>query len=169
MNADRLNLIDQWIYSYLSDHVDVMPRRLCKIIAYYYTDARVRKLYWRRLGVEMGEDTYANIGMMIVPNDNTPCVLIGAHVSIAPNVTFICSSSPNNGCEIRTIPYVKEKLTTNDSIVVNDDVWIGANVTILLGITIGKCSVIGAGSVVTKDVEPYSIYAGVPARRMRDI
>ena len=52
---------------------------------------------------------------------------------------------------------------------IKDDVWIGAGVIILSGVTIGECSVIGAGAVVTKDVEPYTVVAGVPARKIRDI
>ena len=49
-------------------------------------------------------------------------------------------------------------------ITVGDDVWIGANVTVLPGVTIGSNTVIGAGSVVTKDVPPYTIVGGNPAR-----
>lgn len=52
---------------------------------------------------------------------------------------------------------------------IKDDVWIGAGVIILSGITIGECSVIGAGAVVTQDVEPYTVVAGVPARKIKDI
>ena len=65
------------------------------------------------------------------------------------------------------MPYVRDKLTKYAPIVVDDEVWIGANVTILPGIHIGRCSVIGAGSVVTKDVMPYTIIAGVPAREIQ--
>lgn len=56
-------------------------------------------------------------------------------------------------------------------IVIEDDAWIGAHSTILPGVTIGKGAVVGAGSVVTKDVEPYAIVVGVPARllKYRDI
>jgi len=53
------------------------------------------------------------------------------------------------------------------SIVIEDDVWIGANCVILPGVTIGRGAVIGAGSVVTKNVTPYSICAGNPARFIR--
>lgn len=50
---------------------------------------------------------------------------------------------------------------------IGSDVWIGASSTILAGVTIGDGAVIAAGSVVTKDVEPYSIVAGVPARQIK--
>ena len=64
---------------------------------------------------------------------------------------------------------MRDHLTKAADIVVEDEVWIGADVTILPGVHIGRCSVIGAGSVVTGDVEAYHIYAGVPARKIRDI
>ena len=52
----------------------------------------------------------------------------------------------------------------NDPCIIDNDVWIGSNVVVLRGVNIGNGAVIGAGSVVTKDVEPYSIVAGNPAR-----
>jgi acetyltransferase-like isoleucine patch superfamily enzyme len=82
-------------------------------------------------------------------------------------LTCVTESSANNGKAINEIPYVTNVLTETSPIIVEDEVWIGANVTILPGVKIGKCSVIGAGSVVTADVEPYSIYAGVPAKKIR--
>lgn len=51
--------------------------------------------------------------------------------------------------------------------IIENDVWIGYSSTVMGGVKIGEGSIIGAGSLVTKDVEPYSIYAGVPARRIR--
>lgn len=49
-------------------------------------------------------------------------------------------------------------------IIIEDDVWIGANVTVLKGVTIGRGSVVGAGAVVIKNLPPYGIYGGVPAK-----
>ena len=51
---------------------------------------------------------------------------------------------------------------------IGNDVWIGNHVRILEGVTIGDGAVIGTGAVVTKDVEPYAVYAGVPAVKLRD-
>jgi len=53
-------------------------------------------------------------------------------------------------------------------VIIQHDVWIGACVVILPGVTIGKYSVIGAGSVVTKDVPPFTVVAGVPAKPIRE-
>lgn len=164
-----LKTADKWLYQFLLKHVDEMPLRFIKLIAYYYTDARVRKVYWERLGVFMGEGTYANLGLRVVQDGHAASVTIGSHVSIAPNVTLVCAESANNGYEINQIPYVKKHLTRSGTIVIQDEVWIGANVTILSGVRIGKCAVIGAGSVVTRDVEAYSVYAGIPAKKIRDL
>ena len=57
---------------------------------------------------------------------------------------------------------------TDSLIVVEDDVWIGAAATILSGVTIGKGSIVGAGSVVTRSIPPYEIWAGNPARKISD-
>lgn len=123
--------IDEWIYRRLAELVDVLPMRFVKLVAHNYTDARVRKLYWRRLGLEMGEDTYANLGLTLLSDDYTPRVHIGNHVSIAANVTFVPMASANNGQEINTYPYVRDHLTKAADIVVEDEVWIGADATIL--------------------------------------
>lgn len=164
-----LHWLDDWLYQFLSRSVHIMPIRLVKLVAYYYTDARVRKLYLKRLGVSMGENTYTNLGFRIVSDDYNERALIGKNVSIAPNVTFVVCSSANNGHEINRIAYVRDKLTIQSRIMIEDEVWIGANVTILPGIRVGKCAVIGAGSVVVKDVEPYTVVAGVPARMIRKL
>jgi maltose O-acetyltransferase len=166
-----LTRFDEGFYRFLIKNVTIMPLRFTKMIANYYPDARLRKLYFKKLGVEMGENTFANFGMRVTLNENNPDVkiVIGKNVSIAPNVVFIADSCANNGNIINTLSYIKDHLTVAATIIIEDDVWIGANVTILPGITIGTCSVIGAGSVVTKDVEPYSIYAGIPAKMIRNL
>lgn len=166
-----LEYFDQHIYDFLIKNVDVMPLRFCKLIASYYTDARIRKLYFKKLGVYMGDNTYANLGMKVTLGEMKEkyMVQIGNNVSIAPNVTFISDSCANNSYELNEFDYVKNILTKNQKIIIEDDVWIGASVTILPGITVGKCSIIGAGSVITKDVESYSIYAGVPAVKIMNL
>ena len=96
-------------------------------------------------------------------------VYIGSNVSIAPNVTCVCDSCANNGQEINAYAYVADRLTKKADIHIEDEVWIGAHATILPGVTVGRCAVIGAGCVLTKDAEPYGIYAGVPGRKIGDV
>lgn len=155
---------------FLRDNVDIMPKSYKKFLATYYPDANIRKLYLNDLGVEFGENSFANIGFMKVPNTCSKSkIIIGKNVSIAPNVMCICEANANNGKEINSYSYVVDKATCNEDIYIEDEVWIGANVTILPGITIGKSAIIGAGSVVTKDVDSYGVYVGVPAKKIGDI
>ena len=76
---------------------------------------------------------------------------------IGPNVSI---PGANHNFESINVPMNMQGNTIKGTII-EDDVWIGANSVILDGIAIGKGSVIGAGSVVAKDVEPYSIVGGV--------
>lgn len=168
MKSKILSMIDQMIFKFLKKNVDIMPKRFLKIIANYYADARVRKIYWEKLGVKMGENTYPNLGFQSTSNGEN-LVIIGDNVSIAPNVMLITDSSANNGHIINEIPYVKNRLTKKEKIIIEDEVWIGTNVTILPGVTVGKCSIIGAGSLVTKNVEAYSIYTGIPAKKLKSL
>ena len=163
-------IVDESVYLLFEKSVDIMPKRLQKLIAHYYTDARIRKLYFERLGVKMGENTFTNLGFKaIVNSDRNASVFIGDNVSIGPNLTVITHASAGNGVEINRFDYVKEKLTKDMDVHIEDEAWIGANVVILPGVTIGRCCVIGAGSVVNSDTEPYSIYAGTPARKIRSL
>jgi len=87
---------------------------------------------------------------------------IGNSCLIGPQVTMVPA---NNGFKDRNTP-IKLQTPTRQGIKIEDDVWIGAGVTILDGCTIGKGCVIGAGAVVTRSLEPYSIVAGVAAKKI---
>lgn len=92
-------------------------------------------------------------------------VLIGP-VTVGNNVIFaqnIVASGLNHTYEDVTKP-IHEQGVTTAPITVEDDCWIGANVVLVAGVTIGKHSIIAAGSVVTKNVPPFSIAAGNPAK-----
>jgi len=87
-------------------------------------------------------------------------VTIGNDVILAQNIVM---SGLNHGYEEVTIPIYKQPVTKK-RIKIEDEVWIGANVVVTAGVTIGKHSVVAAGSIVTKDVPPYSVVVGNPAR-----
>lgn len=165
-----LNFLDKFIYNFLKNNDEKMPLRFSKAIAYYYPDARIRKLYLKKLGVIMGENTYSNLGLIHASDgSDKPAIFIGNNVTIAPGLTVISDACPINSKLLQNLEYVKNKLIQAKPIIIEDDVWIGANVTILPGVTIKKGCVIGAGTVVLHDTEPYSTYAGVPARLLHDI
>ena len=87
--------------------------------------------------------------------------LIGNYVMIAPNVSILTGM---HNFSDTAIPMILQGAATNKTPIIEDDVWIGRNVIIMPGIRIGKGSIIGAGAVVTRDVLPYSIVGGVPAK-----
>ncbi len=87
-------------------------------------------------------------------------VHIGNQVILAQNVVL---SGLNHGYQDIETPICKQPCTTA-KITIEDECWIGANVVVTAGVTVGKHSIIAAGSVVTKDIPPYSIAAGNPAR-----
>lgn len=87
-------------------------------------------------------------------------VKIGSNVSIAPNVVIIGA----NHVFVDPHKTIKSQGSISKGIIIEDDVWIATNSSILDGITIGKGSVVAAGAVVNKNVPPYSVVAGVPAK-----
>lgn len=90
-------------------------------------------------------------------------VKIGNDIMFAQNVVL---SGLNHGYEDITTSPSKQNINTKE-IIIEDEVWIGANSVVVPGVTIGKHSIVAAGSVVTKDVQPYSIVAGNPARLVK--
>lgn len=87
-------------------------------------------------------------------------VTIGNDVILAQNIVL---SGLNHGYEDITLPPHNQPVTKK-KITLEDEVWIGANAVVVAGVTIGKHSVVAAGSIVTKDVPPYTVVAGNPAR-----
>jgi maltose O-acetyltransferase len=128
-----------------------------------YSKVRLRSM--RKLGYKVGEQVYFPADLVISQNlvDDMAKLEIGNRVSIGPRVTILPMEHANTS-RVRKAVNVR-----TGGVKIKDDVWIGAGVIILSGVTIGECSVIGAGAVVTKDVEPYTIVVGVPARKIKDI
>lgn len=118
--------------------------------------------------IHVGNHTYGSISAIISSAEGS--LHIGSFCSIADHVTFVVSADhPTEN--ISTFPF--KTLCTRETgceavskgdIVVEDDVWIAHGATILSGVRIGQGAVIAAGSVVTKDVPPYAIVGGVPAK-----
>jgi acetyltransferase-like isoleucine patch superfamily enzyme len=90
-------------------------------------------------------------------------IFIGENVMIAPNVVLVAF---NHGFIDTETPMVKQ-VNSEGPIIIEDDVWIASNCTIGKGVRIGKGSIIAANSFVNKNVPPYSIYGGVPAKLVK--
>jgi acetyltransferase-like isoleucine patch superfamily enzyme len=119
--------------------------------------------------VSVGNYSYGPLNILTWDNEKE-FLKIGNFVSIAANVTFILGGNHELGT-ISTFPFGailfqenENQAKTKGAIHIQDDVWIGHGATILSGITVSQGAVIGAQSVVTKDVEPYTIVAGNPAK-----
>lgn len=121
--------------------------------------------------VTVGNRTYGRLNVVMYDMDSE--LDIGHYVSIADNVTFILGSEHYLN-HISTFPFrvlvLKEDCSEaygKGNITIGDDVWIGYGATVMSGVNVGQGAVIGAGALVTKDVPPYSIVAGDPAKIIR--
>lgn len=92
-------------------------------------------------------------------------VSIGDHVNLAQGITV---TALNHNFQKRDQLISQQGISTK-KVTIENDVWIGANAVILPGVTIGKHSVVAAGAIVTKDVPPYSLVGGVPAKILKQL
>jgi len=142
-----------------------LPRKLLRWLGAHHPDNRTRKIFFRMTGVHIGEGTNITPGLVVNDGYSGLCS-IGKRVSIATNVTLVADSNPNNS-RLGDQPYVKEHLVKQGPVIIEDDVWLGTNAVVLPGVRIGRGAVVGAGAVVTRNVDPFTVVAGVPARPIR--
>ena len=127
--------------------------------------------YFNIKTVSVGKETYGLIN--IINHNEKNRLIIGNYCSIAPDVVFVLSGEhPLN--HISTFPFKthtikcqKYEAESNGDIIVEDDVWIGTGAKIMSGVHIHQGAVIAAGAVVTKDVCPYEVVGGVPAKLLK--
>lgn len=110
--------------------------------------------------VTIGDHTRIGINCTVIGP-----VCIGNNVNLAQGITV---TALNHNFEDPTRKIDEQGISTKP-VVIGDDVWIGANAVILPGVTIGRHVVVAAGAVVTKDVPPHSLVAGVPAKVIKEL
>lgn len=108
--------------------------------------------------VAAGEGCYINEGAFLDRH-----VTLGANVYIGPRAMLITASHAVGGASLRAAAGAP------DPVLVGDGCWIGAGAIVLPGVVVGAGCVIAAGAVVTRSCDPNGLYAGVPARRVRDL
>jgi acetyltransferase-like isoleucine patch superfamily enzyme len=113
--------------------------------------------------ISIGAGSFLNIGVMVAAVE---LVEIGAHCMFA-NGCFVTDGNHRFDDPVKPVPW--QGFSTKGPTRIGDNVWCGANVVITSGVTVGERSVIGANSVVTTDIPPFSIAAGAPARVLRTI
>ncbi len=112
--------------------------------------------------ITIGENTQIGPYTIMLSGDNG--IKVGKNVMVGPHCVF---ASGNHEYRNLEVPMRFAGSFSNGPIIIEEDVWIGANCTITDNVHIGKGAIIGANSVVNKDVQPYDIVAGVPAKKIK--
>jgi len=115
--------------------------------------------------IEIGDDVYIGRGAKF--SAAHAIIHIGSKVMFGPNV-LIRGGNHNTDVLGKFMFDVKEKRSFDDEdVVISDDVWVGANATILKGVTIGRGSIVAAGALLNKTYPPYSVIGGLPAKVLK--
>ncbi len=136
-----------------------------KWLAGHFPLNAVRVWGLRICGFKVGRQVYVGQGLFIASmNREDNCMLsIGDRVAIGPQVMLILSSDPNwSGLDVFYKP-------VRGTIVIGNDCWLGARCIVFPDITIGQYAVVGAGSLVNKNVAEYTVVAGMPAKEIKKI
>jgi acetyltransferase-like isoleucine patch superfamily enzyme len=144
---------------------NAIQRRGFKLLAKYSPASSLRIWLLRMCNFSIGEQVYIGEDFIVVDDvkDNTRYLTIEDRVAISPRVTFVVHTKPNWS---RIADFVNSR---KGKITVRQDAWIGTGAVILPDVEIGEGAVVGANSVVTRNVPPYTIVGGVPAREIRKV
>jgi acetyltransferase-like isoleucine patch superfamily enzyme len=152
---------------FIDDHVTIYAHPGAQGGVYLEEDVHIYRWSIVELGrgegsLHIGSYTYIQSGCIL--NAFVGNIIIGANCMIAPR----CAFTPYQHDFADTHRPIREQpLTSQGDIIIEDDVWLGLNVCVMDGVTIGQGAIVGAGAVVTKDIPPYAIAGGVPARVIR--
>ena len=162
--------LKRWIDYVIMNQRDARPRWYVRLLAPLYQQrGHGAKIYH---SVRMDTPPYRRfrLGRRSVIRVGIHCTIIGpvcmgSHVHLAQGITVTALNHNFEDTQLR----IDEQGITTKPVVIGDDVWIGANAVILPGVTIGHHTVIAAGAVVTKDVPPYTLAGGVPAKVIKHL
>jgi acetyltransferase-like isoleucine patch superfamily enzyme len=139
-----------------------------RLVSWRLSGVRIGRRSWIKSPIRMGEGSWMGWGCSVRGDGN---LVIGKYCAIGESVRVITS---NHDMDRLTMNYlVQDKLvgerfhSAKSGVVIGNDVWIGDSAILLPGITIGDGAVIGAGAVVSRSVDPYTVAAGNPARPIR--
>ena len=153
--------VEEWFYTFIMALPGEIGSWIRKRVIPFKSlgeSVRIRRGGWimEPEQVTIGNHTSLNFHFII---NGRGVVEIGNHVLIGPRVLIYSRNHEYKDCTI----YISEQGAVAAKVVIEDDVWLCAGAIILPGVRVAKGTVVAAGAVVTKDTEPYSIVAGVPA------
>ena len=154
----------------MNTNIIKISKKICRSISKSSIIPNAVRIYFlRKAGVNIGDDVVINEGFTLACDIGYESqLIIEDRVAFGPNVTIIVTSHPNNS-QLRTFKDTYPSFEIFSHVCIMHDAWIGAGVIIMPGVTVGEFSILGAGAVVTEDVPPYSIFAGVPAKLVKKI
>lgn len=153
--------------------LDIQASSLCplgvrlRILRWWGIDCAANTTIWRncRFGspqIQIGPWCFLNQGVELMSTPDAPIVL-GERVAIGMRALLVAAEHEIGGPKQRAGTFRSRPIT------VGEGCWIGAKAVVLPGVTIGPGCIIASGAVVTRDCEPNGLYAGVPARRIREL
>jgi maltose O-acetyltransferase len=153
--AHRINTMDP-------TDADGLRALFTELLGHYGAGAEIRPPFRCDYGYQtsFGARSFANFGLVVL---DVATVTIGDDVQIGPNVQLLTPTHPIDPDTRRA------KWEAAEPIVIEGNVWLGGGVIVLPGVTIGENSVVGAGTIVTKDLPPNVVAAGNPARVVRSL
>ena len=185
-NNPKFKKFIDWV---IMNQVETRPRWFMRLLAPFYQHRGKHSVIHRSARMDtppyrlfsLGD--YSVIESFACINNAVGDVIIGDHTRIGLHNTIIGPVEIGNNVNLAqgitvtalnhnfsdTNKRIDEQGVSTNPVTIEDDVWIGANAVILPGVTIGEHCVVAAGAVVTKDVPPHSLVAGVPAKVIKNI
>ena len=138
-------------------------RSTLRLLANHCIIPPLRVALFRRSGIRIGKRVMINMDTKFIDNWKSGLIEIEDEVSIGPFVSIVAESMPNQSF------LSQYGVSRTGKVIIRKGAWLGVGSVILPGIEIGSGAIVGANAVVTKNVEPFAIVAGVPARKIGDV